>query len=222
MASRHFLFLLVSLLCFTTTVLSDDEQFQVEAVYSHVPPSPVPITKPSPSYLPPKAPTSPAKPFAPPTKAPAPPVKPYTPPTKAPAPPVKPYTPPTKAPAPPVKPYTPPPKAPSPPLKPYTPLPKTPSPPVKPYSPPPKIPSPPAETPPSPIIPYRPPVKKEECVPLCEERCKLHSRKRLCMRACSTCCIRCKCVPPGTYGNRELCGKCYTDMTTHGNRPKCP
>ncbi|KAF9623751.1 hypothetical protein IFM89_005258, partial [Coptis chinensis] len=33
---------------------------------------------------------------------------------------------------------------------------------------------------------------------------------------------RCKCVPPGTFGNKEMCGKCYTEMTTHGNRPKCP
>ncbi|RID43462.1 hypothetical protein BRARA_I00324 [Brassica rapa] len=33
---------------------------------------------------------------------------------------------------------------------------------------------------------------------------------------------RCKCVPPGTYGNREKCGRCYTNMTTHGGRPKCP
>lgn len=61
-----------------------------------------------------------------------------------------------------------------------------------------------------------------ECVPLCEKRCSLHSRKRLCVRTCSTCCARCKCVPPGTYGNKEVCGRCYTDMTTHGGKPKCP
>lgn len=61
-----------------------------------------------------------------------------------------------------------------------------------------------------------------ECNPLCVGRCKLHSRKQVCLRACMTCCDRCKCVPPGTYGNREKCGKCYTDMTTTGGRPKCP
>lgn len=61
-----------------------------------------------------------------------------------------------------------------------------------------------------------------ECPRLCAERCKKHSRLRQCKRVCVTCCTRCKCVPPGTYGNREMCGKCYTDMTTHGNRPKCP
>ncbi|XP_058113269.1 snakin-2-like [Magnolia sinica] len=67
-----------------------------------------------------------------------------------------------------------------------------------------------------------PPVKVTECPRLCVDRCKLNSRPRHCKRVCGTCCQRCKCVPPGTAGNRELCGKCYTDMTTHGNRTKCP
>ncbi|KAL6187112.1 hypothetical protein ACLB2K_043227 [Fragaria x ananassa] len=48
----------------------------------------------------------------------------------------------------------------------------------------------------------------------------LHSRPNRCNRACGTCCVRCKCVP--TAGNGEVCGSCYTDMTTHGNRLKCP
>ncbi|KAG5522295.1 hypothetical protein RHGRI_034473 [Rhododendron griersonianum] len=60
------------------------------------------------------------------------------------------------------------------------------------------------------------------CGGLCKERCSVHSRPNVCSRACGTCCVRCKCVPPGTSGNREICGKCYTDMTTHGNRTKCP
>ncbi|XP_022889850.1 gibberellin-regulated protein 14-like [Olea europaea var. sylvestris] len=60
------------------------------------------------------------------------------------------------------------------------------------------------------------------CKGLCNHRCSLHSRPKICLRACGTCCVRCKCVPPGTFGNRELCGKCYTDMTTHGNKTKCP
>ncbi|KAL6318813.1 hypothetical protein AAG906_001286 [Vitis piasezkii] len=60
------------------------------------------------------------------------------------------------------------------------------------------------------------------CGGLCKDRCSLHSRPNVCVRACGTCCVRCKCVPPGTSGNRELCGKCYTDMTTHGNKTKCP
>ncbi|KMZ56589.1 Gibberellin-regulated protein 11 [Zostera marina] len=61
-----------------------------------------------------------------------------------------------------------------------------------------------------------------ECPSLCLVRCAKHSRPNHCHRACGTCCFRCKCVPPGTYGNREMCGQCYTDMTTHHNRTKCP
>ncbi|XP_061347739.1 gibberellin-regulated protein 3-like [Gastrolobium bilobum] len=61
-----------------------------------------------------------------------------------------------------------------------------------------------------------------DCGGRCKVRCSLHSRPNVCTRACETCCARCKCVPPGTYGNREMCGSCYTDMMTHGNKPKCP
>ncbi|KAJ4799328.1 Gibberellin-regulated family protein [Rhynchospora pubera] len=61
-----------------------------------------------------------------------------------------------------------------------------------------------------------------DCIGACDERCSLHSRKNVCKRACNTCCSVCKCVPAGTYGNRETCGRCYTDWTTHGNMTKCP
>ncbi|OIV93918.1 hypothetical protein TanjilG_05621 [Lupinus angustifolius] len=61
-----------------------------------------------------------------------------------------------------------------------------------------------------------------DCGASCRVRCSLHSRPNRCKRACGTCCSRCKCVPPGTSGNREICGSCYTDMLTHGNRLKCP
>ncbi|KAK1423037.1 hypothetical protein QVD17_18330 [Tagetes erecta] len=61
-----------------------------------------------------------------------------------------------------------------------------------------------------------------DCGGLCAIRCGKHSRPNVCTRACGTCCQRCKCVPPGTHGNREMCGTCYTDMLTHGNKPKCP
>ncbi|TJX44088.1 hypothetical protein E8P77_30035 [Soehngenia saccharolytica] len=60
-----------------------------------------------------------------------------------------------------------------------------------------------------------------DCKAACGERCKAASLNDRCLRACGTCCARCKCVPPGTYGNRELC-PCYANMTTHGNRTKCP
>ncbi|KAI3863554.1 hypothetical protein MKX03_019954 [Papaver bracteatum] len=65
-------------------------------------------------------------------------------------------------------------------------------------------------------------MEEVDCDGLCLTRCSLHSRPNVCTRACGTCCVRCKCVPPGTFGNREVCGTCYTDMTTHGNRTKCP
>ncbi|WOH13595.1 hypothetical protein DCAR_0833105 [Daucus carota subsp. sativus] len=65
------------------------------------------------------------------------------------------------------------------------------------------------------------PLTYADCQGLCQVRCA-RARKNVCMRACGACCARCNCVPPGTYGNREACGKCYTDMTTHGNRLKCP
>ncbi|CAI0386469.1 unnamed protein product [Linum tenue] len=61
-----------------------------------------------------------------------------------------------------------------------------------------------------------------DCGGKCNARCSAHSRPNVCVRACNTCCYRCNCVPPGTSGNRELCGRCYTDMITHGNKPKCP
>ncbi|KAJ0535740.1 putative gibberellin regulated protein [Helianthus annuus] len=80
--------------------------------------------------------------------------------------------------------------------------------------PPPQVKPPPVAKPPTPTPP--------ECYPPCLERCKLHSRQNVCLRACVTCCDRCKCVPPGQSGNREVCGTCYTNMKTHGGRPKCP
>ncbi|KFK33724.1 hypothetical protein AALP_AA5G051700 [Arabis alpina] len=117
-------------------------------------------------------------------------------------------------------------KPPPPPLQPITPVgkpPASPQPvvtppsqrPVKPPSPSNKPPSPPTTQPPPPVMP-------KDCARLCGIRCGSHGRPNVCIRACNTCCLRCKCVPPGTYGNREKCGKCYINMTTHGGRPKCP
>ncbi|KAJ3679587.1 hypothetical protein LUZ60_017598 [Juncus effusus] len=76
------------------------------------------------------------------------------------------------------------------------------------------------------VAPALPPphriVDPKDCIGACDDRCSLHSRKNVCSRACMTCCNTCMCVPAGTAGNRETCGKCYTDWTTHGNRTKCP
>ncbi|KAG9152813.1 hypothetical protein Leryth_017638 [Lithospermum erythrorhizon] len=85
------------------------------------------------------------------------------------------------------------------------------------------IPAPEITLPPHHAPPLAPaPSHHLDCDGMCKHRCSLHSRQNVCWRACGTCCVRCKCVPPGTSGNRELCGTCYTNMTTHGNRPKCP
>ncbi|XP_068640817.1 snakin-2-like [Aristolochia californica] len=65
------------------------------------------------------------------------------------------------------------------------------------------------------------PSQKINCGAACAARCRLVSRPNRCLRACGTCCGRCNCVPPGTYGNREQC-PCYASLTTRGNKPKCP
>nr|XP_043625333.1 gibberellin-regulated protein 1-like [Erigeron canadensis] len=62
---------------------------------------------------------------------------------------------------------------------------------------------------------------KIDCGEACVARCKLSKRPNLCHRACGTCCSRCNCVPPGTSGNYESCA-CYAEMTTRGNKKKCP
>ncbi|KAL2937231.1 Gibberellin-regulated protein 11 [Bienertia sinuspersici] len=52
-------------------------------------------------------------------------------------------------------------------------------------------------------------------------RCSTTKRPNLCKRACGSCCSKCNCVPPGTYGNYEAC-PCYGNLTTHDNKHKCP
>uniref|UniRef100_A0A0D9W5Y2 Gibberellin regulated protein n=1 Tax=Leersia perrieri TaxID=77586 RepID=A0A0D9W5Y2_9ORYZ len=82
-----------------------------------------------------------------------------------------------------------------------------------------------ADYPPAP--PPGPPPHKivdpgKDCLWACNLRCSDNSRKNMCSRACLTCCSVCHCVPAGTAGNRETCGRCYTAWTTHGNKTKCP
>ncbi|KAK1362305.1 gibberellin-regulated protein 1-like [Heracleum sosnowskyi] len=64
-------------------------------------------------------------------------------------------------------------------------------------------------------------LQKIDCGAKCAERCKLSGRPNLCHRACGTCCGRCNCVPPGTYGNYDVC-PCYANLTTTGGKKKCP
>ncbi|XP_030952025.1 gibberellin-regulated protein 9-like [Quercus lobata] len=63
--------------------------------------------------------------------------------------------------------------------------------------------------------------QKINCNYACSRRCKKASRKNRCTRACKSCCMRCHCVPPGTYGNKNAC-PCYARLKTHGNKLKCP
>ncbi|CAJ1976824.1 unnamed protein product [Sphenostylis stenocarpa] len=58
-----------------------------------------------------------------------------------------------------------------------------------------------------------------DCNGMCKYRCSKAGRHKMCIRACNSCCKRCNCVPPGTFGNRDLC-PCYATLTTHGGRLK--
>ncbi|KAF3796381.1 Gibberellin-regulated protein 9 [Nymphaea thermarum] len=60
-----------------------------------------------------------------------------------------------------------------------------------------------------------------DCAEACSVRCSKASRQKRCEFECGSCCKRCNCVPPGTYGNKEAC-PCYASITTHGGKPNCP
>ncbi|PKU65924.1 peamaclein-like [Dendrobium catenatum] len=62
----------------------------------------------------------------------------------------------------------------------------------------------------------------------CDEKCKVRCSKAgvqdRCLKYCGVCCEECKCVPSGTYGNKDEC-PCYRDKYTgegKRRRPKCP
>ncbi|WVY95149.1 hypothetical protein V8G54_034237 [Vigna mungo] len=52
-------------------------------------------------------------------------------------------------------------------------------------------------------------LQKINCKYECSRRCSKASKRKRCKRACKSCCHRCHCVPPGTYGNKDLC-PCYS------------
>ncbi|XP_061366613.1 cypmaclein-like [Gastrolobium bilobum] len=60
-----------------------------------------------------------------------------------------------------------------------------------------------------------------DCAGKCNYRCSKSSRHNMCIRACTGCCKKCNCVPPGTSGNKDKC-PCYASLTTHGGKLKCP
>uniref|UniRef100_A0A7N2N5P9 Uncharacterized protein n=1 Tax=Quercus lobata TaxID=97700 RepID=A0A7N2N5P9_QUELO len=59
------------------------------------------------------------------------------------------------------------------------------------------------------------------CKPKCTYRCSATSHKKPCMFFCLKCCSKCLCVPPGTYGNKQVC-PCYNNWKTKEGGPKCP
>nr|ABK22391.1 unknown [Picea sitchensis]ABK22466.1 unknown [Picea sitchensis]ACN39986.1 unknown [Picea sitchensis] len=60
-----------------------------------------------------------------------------------------------------------------------------------------------------------------ECGGRCSYRCSATSHKKPCMFFCQKCCAKCLCVPPGTYGNKQVC-PCYNNWKTQQGGPKCP
>ncbi|XP_068663418.1 protein GAST1-like [Aristolochia californica] len=61
----------------------------------------------------------------------------------------------------------------------------------------------------------------EECTGRCAERCSATAYKKPCKFFCEKCCAKCLCVPPGTYGNKQVC-PCYNNWKTKRGGPKCP
>ncbi|KAL2557242.1 Protein GAST1 [Forsythia ovata] len=64
-------------------------------------------------------------------------------------------------------------------------------------------------------------LQPQECAPRCTSRCSKTSFKKPCMFYCQKCCAKCLCVPPGTYGNKQVC-PCYNNWKTKRGGPKCP
>ncbi|XP_076917085.1 protein RSI-1-like [Bidens hawaiensis] len=64
-------------------------------------------------------------------------------------------------------------------------------------------------------------LRASECKPRCTYRCSATSHKKPCMFFCQKCCAKCRCVPPGVYGNKQKCA-CYNNWKTQEGKPKCP
>ncbi|XP_061370233.1 protein RSI-1-like [Gastrolobium bilobum] len=64
-------------------------------------------------------------------------------------------------------------------------------------------------------------LRPSDCKPKCTYRCSATHHKKPCMFYCLKCCAKCLCVPPGTYGNKQVC-PCYNNWKTQSGGPKCP
>ncbi|MQL77784.1 hypothetical protein Taro_010223 [Colocasia esculenta] len=60
-----------------------------------------------------------------------------------------------------------------------------------------------------------------ECPGQCSRRCSRTQYHKPCMFFCQKCCRKCLCVPPGFYGNKQVCS-CYNNWKTKRGGPKCP
>ena len=64
-------------------------------------------------------------------------------------------------------------------------------------------------------------VKWPECPKECDRRCSQTQYHNACILFCNKCCRKCLCVPPGYYGNKQVCS-CYNNWKTQQGGPKCP
>ncbi|KAF7850549.1 hypothetical protein BT93_L5300 [Corymbia citriodora subsp. variegata] len=64
-------------------------------------------------------------------------------------------------------------------------------------------------------------LKSYQCGGQCQRRCGQTQYKKPCLFFCNKCCAKCLCVPPGYYGNKQVC-PCYNNWKTKRGSPKCP
>nr|QLH55392.1 snakin 2 [Allium cepa] len=64
-------------------------------------------------------------------------------------------------------------------------------------------------------------LQPQECGGRCDVRCSATQYRKPCMFFCQKCCATCRCVPSGTYGNKQTC-PCYNNWKTKRGGPKCP
>ncbi|KAB1213538.1 Snakin-1 [Morella rubra] len=60
-----------------------------------------------------------------------------------------------------------------------------------------------------------------DCDSKCKVRCSKAGVQDRCLKYCGICCEKCKCVPSGTYGNKNEC-PCYRDYKNSKGKAKCP
>ncbi|KAJ0975597.1 hypothetical protein J5N97_017562 [Dioscorea zingiberensis] len=64
-------------------------------------------------------------------------------------------------------------------------------------------------------------LRSYQCPRECTRRCSRTQYHKPCMFFCQKCCRKCLCVPPGYYGNKQVCA-CYNNWKTKRGGPKCP